>query len=172
MFNYCPNCALPTQNHRYSPYHCVSCKFAYFHNTAAAVAVIIHVENEILMTIRAKEPGLGLLDLPGGFVDANESLEEALIRELQEELNIRIKPSNLSYLCSAANTYPYKNIENNTCDAVFVLTLLEKPDILIDKSEVQQVKWLELAHINLEQVAFLSMRKAIKRFAQEKVAAI
>ncbi len=56
------------------------CQFTYFHNPAAAVMVAITVKDELLIAIRGREPGLGGWDLPGGFVDPDESLEQAAIR--------------------------------------------------------------------------------------------
>ena len=55
-----------------------------------------------------------MLDLPGGFVDENERLEEALQREVKEELGISI--DNWKYLTSQANRYLYKGIAYPTCD--------------------------------------------------------
>ncbi len=43
---------------------------------------------KILMVKRGNHPYLGYWALPGGFVDINESLEEAALRELKEETNI------------------------------------------------------------------------------------
>jgi 8-oxo-dGTP diphosphatase len=44
---------------------------------------------EVLLIQRAKEPFQDLWALPGGFVDENESLEQAAARELLEETKLR-----------------------------------------------------------------------------------
>jgi ADP-ribose pyrophosphatase YjhB (NUDIX family) len=45
---------------------------------------------------RAHEPSRGLWALPAGFVEAKETLEEAVARELREEVGIECAPSDLS----------------------------------------------------------------------------
>src|ERR1039457_2303418 len=67
---------------------CTACGFVLFLNMAAAVAVIMECRGKILFGIRKHEPARGMLDLPGGFVDPGETAEEAVRREVKEELNI------------------------------------------------------------------------------------
>ena len=55
------------------------------------VAAIIKKNNQFLIVQRNMNKHLGLKwEFPGGKVHSNETLEEALIREIQEELNITI----------------------------------------------------------------------------------
>ena len=56
------------------------------------VAAIIKKNNQYLIVQRNKDKHLGLKwEFPGGKVNANEEFEEALKREIKEELNISIK---------------------------------------------------------------------------------
>jgi ADP-ribose pyrophosphatase YjhB (NUDIX family) len=74
-------------------FHCPDCGFVYYHNTAAAAGCIISVPEigggdaftaeRIMFLVRGKEPALGKLDLPGGFVNPGEGILEGLCRELQ-----------------------------------------------------------------------------------------
>ena len=55
------------------------------------VAAIIKKDNQYLITQRNKNKHMGLRwEFPGGKVNENENFEEALKREIKEELNIRI----------------------------------------------------------------------------------
>ena len=44
----------------------------------------------VLMLRRAHEPRRGYLDLPGGFIEANENIERAARRELREETGLTV----------------------------------------------------------------------------------
>lgn len=53
-------------------------------------AVLIGNRNSVLLIERGREPYKGKWALPGGFIELNESLEEACRRELEEETGVRI----------------------------------------------------------------------------------
>ena len=53
---------------------------------------------ELLVCRRAKEPAKGTLDLPGGFIDMNETGEEGVSREVWEETGLKVEKSDLSVL--------------------------------------------------------------------------
>lgn len=167
MFKHCPECKHSTisfvNNHYLS---CGECGFLYYHNAAAAVAAIIQYKDEILLTVRAKEPGLGQLDLPGGFVDHNESLEQALAREISEELSLDIPPKVFKYFTSEPNTYHYQNIKYNTIDSIFTLLLDHKPSIVCEPSEIVKVVWVKQCDIDYNQLAFTSAQKALLKYTR------
>ena len=55
------------------------------------VAAIIEKNNQYLIVQRNRNKHLGLKwEFPGGKVNINETFEEALVREIKEELNIKI----------------------------------------------------------------------------------
>lgn len=164
---HCPLCAKQSFERLDSKeYECQNCGFNYFHNVAAAVCAIIRCEDEILFTYRAKDPGQGKLDLPGGFVDPNESLEQALHRELSEELGLA--QCSLSYFCSYPNTYHYKNVDYFTTDICFVVTLLNKPLLTKDDDEILDVKWISLNDIKLDDLAFLSCQSMLRGYLSQE----
>ena len=55
-----------------------------------ADAVVTQYDGKVLLVTRGKNPGMNKLALPGGFLDKNERLEIAAIRELIEETKINI----------------------------------------------------------------------------------
>lgn len=156
---FCPKCGNRSFTQKsYKEYQCESnaCKFIIFKNVAAAVGIIIVGNEKIVMAVRAEDPGKNLLDLPGGFVDKDENFEEAAKREVKEELNIELE--NLAYLCSAPNTYIYKNIEYLTLDYIFVSHLDSIAEIKIDKKEIKAYKLVRLEDLNPVDIAFSSIR--------------
>ena len=52
-------------------------------------AVVIHSGHALLIR-RGAEPGKGLWAFPGGFIEPNETLEAAMLRELQEETQLDV----------------------------------------------------------------------------------
>lgn len=158
---YCPSCGQPT----FSPqseksFQCSQCDFTFFQNTASAVLAIIRCQDEILVATRAREPGKGMWDFPGGFVDHDESLEQALHRELQEELNFQPAPNKANYFGSYPNTYVYKNVEYKTCDAFFAVELAHKPELTAG-DDVADVAWVKITELAPDKFAFASARKAL-----------
>lgn len=138
---------------------CRACDYVLFHNVAGAVAVVIKHENEILFTRRNQEPKKGKLDLAGGFVDPKESAEETCVRELFEEMKIKVDLSNLKYLASLPNTYEYKNILYNTLDLFYEYEVPEKFTIELEISEISETVWLQKGDIQVEEIAFESQQK-------------
>jgi ADP-ribose pyrophosphatase YjhB (NUDIX family) len=57
-----------------------------------AVSAAIIRDGRILVARRARGPALGVWTLPGGVVEAGETLTEALVREVTEETGIAIEP--------------------------------------------------------------------------------
>ncbi len=152
-FKFCPMCAgknITNINNR--KWECSDCGFVLYNNSAAAVGlIIVNSFGQILMEIRTKEPKKGLLDLPGGFVEHDETTEQACVRECREELGIDI--TNLEYLCCFPNTYEYKNIQYKTCDAFFVAKIADDTQFNLQTDEVSDVKWCLLKnHQDLEKL--------------------
>ena len=108
-FNYCPSCgAKDVFFDGVKEVSCNDCSLTFFQNIATAVAVIMEYDEKILFTKRAEEPSIGMLDLPGGFVDPKESAEDAIRREIKEELKIKL--GTLEYFSSFPNIYKYKDV--------------------------------------------------------------
>jgi 8-oxo-dGTP diphosphatase len=67
---------------------------------------LIDTEGRVLLAQRPQGKSLaGLWEFPGGKVEANETPEAALIRELAEELGIETKSSCLAPLTFASHSY-------------------------------------------------------------------
>ena len=97
---------------------CDNCGFTYYANPCSATAAfIINEDGEMLVVRRGKEPAKGTLDLPGGFADMDETLEEAMRREIREETGIEVE--SMEYQFSIPNIYRYSGIDIHTLDAFY-----------------------------------------------------
>ena len=162
---FCPKCGKPSlQWDGEKKWSCSNCDYVLYHNVAGAVAVVIKHEDEILFTRRNQEPKKGKLDLAGGFVDPNESAEETCVRELFEEMKIKVDLSQLRYLASLPNTYEYKNILYNTIDLFYEYEVAEKLELQLELSEISETIWLKKNEVNIEDIAFDSQKIFFKNY--------
>jgi ADP-ribose pyrophosphatase YjhB (NUDIX family) len=60
-----------------------------------AVSAAIIRDGHVLIVRRARPPAYGVFTLPGGVVEAGETLSEAVVREVQEETALVIEPVEL-----------------------------------------------------------------------------
>jgi len=142
-------------------FFCPDCLFTYFHNPAAAVAGIIFIEQELLLIKRAQDPGKGKFHLPGGFVDPGESAEQALQRELYEELGVKVVTC--EYIMSFPNTYVYKGISYSTCDLFYEIKIQSFPGKW-DKNEIAEVVLVPPVTIHTLEFAFISVKNALTSY--------
>ena len=61
-----------------------------------AVSATIYREGRVLLARRAHAPGRDLFSLPGGVVEAGETLAEAVAREVLEETGLTVQPVELA----------------------------------------------------------------------------
>jgi ADP-ribose pyrophosphatase YjhB (NUDIX family) len=54
-------------------------------------AVVLDDDNRVLLVRRGQPPGLGKWSLPGGLLDLGERLEDAVVREVEEECGLRVR---------------------------------------------------------------------------------
>ena len=88
---FCSNCGIKNVygfiegNNRY---HCKGCDTIHYENPKPTATIICFRDNELLLAKRAFNPAKGEWGLPGGFMELNETLNEAAARELKEETNL------------------------------------------------------------------------------------
>ncbi len=167
-FKFCPNCGHPDVHFDHQRLHCPSCDLVYYQNVATATAVLLTRGDEILFTIRNKEPQMGKLDLPGGFTDPDETAEQTCQRELNEELGITIPIENFTYFTSQPNDYLYKDIPYKTCDLAFIATFPEGEEIVLEEEEIQGIQWIKCQDVSLDEIGFHSLRKVVEMYLKLK----
>lgn len=160
-FIYCPKCSSGNLvNRDNKSISCKDCDYIFYQNNASAVAVVIRHENKIVLVKRARNPKKGMLDFPGGFVDPLESLEDAVHREIFEELGIELE--NVEYLDSAPNVYEYRGVTYLTTDCFFTC---RAKDISKMKpaDDVSDYILIDPKDIAIDQLAFESAIKIVTK---------
>jgi ADP-ribose pyrophosphatase len=102
--------------------------------------------------------------MPGGFVDPNESAEDAVRREIREEVGIEV--GELTFLMTAPNTYTYHGIVLPVLDIFYSAKIQEGQEIAQDTSEVSSWMWTDISTEILERMAFHSNRLAMEFYLQ------
>lgn len=164
-FRYCPVCGsshFETETEKSKK--CSNCGFEYFMNPSAAVAVFIRdAQGRLLVERRKHEPGRGTLDLPGGFCDAGETVEQGLAREVLEETGLTV--TSVRYLFSEPNIYRYSDMDVHTLDMFFECEV-EDTAALVAGDDAAECMWLAPDDIHTEQFGLRSVRQGLYNYFQ------
>ena len=156
-FTYCPRCgAAALKVVGLKMLRCAACGFELYLNPAAAVAgVIVDEQGRMVVLVRGKEPGKGKWDLPGGFVDPGETVEDALRREVREEIGLEVTA--MRYLGSWPNVYEYMGVRYRTLDMGFACEAAQASQGKPMETEIAEVQFLQPHEIDPGRFAFRSV---------------
>lgn len=102
---YCTQCGaevtqmIPDNDNR-QRFVCTDCNFIHYENPKVVAGVIPVFDQKIVLCKRAIEPRYGLWTLPAGFMENDETLEQAAVRESVEEANLALDNLQLYTLIS------------------------------------------------------------------------
>lgn len=163
VLRFCPKCGSPQFDIAGErSLKCRSCEFHFYINASAAVAALITDGNGKLMLVtRGVEPDYGKLDLPGGFVDHYESAEDALKRELFEELGMKVK--SLKYISSAPNEYIFSGFGVFTIDLAFEV-IPESVEHLKPMDDILEYRFYAENEFNYDDIPAPSIRQFVINF--------
>ena len=109
--------------------------------------VLFKVENQILLIKRKNDPFKDCWALPGGFVDENEDLEAAALRELEEETTIKLEK--LSQL--GAYGKPFRDPRSHVVSVAY-FTNVDKNTVAKAADDAKEAQWFAIT--NLPELAF------------------
>lgn len=169
LFQFCPRCGKPRDaSSPPQPFQCGACGLHYYFNSCPAVAaILLGSDDRALFIRRAKEPAKGKLAVPGGFIDVGETAEDALRREIKEEVNLEVGP--LEFLCSAPNEYLYRGVNYPVLDLAFVCRAISVEGIAA-LDGVESFCWLKPAEVDPAEIAFPSIRAALRAYNERGTA--
>lgn len=97
-YRYCPICKSTLSTRKIDGQTrsvCAACTWVDYANPVPSVAAFVHNAGRILLVKRGVAPGKNKWALPSGFIEQHEIPEEAVVRELREETNLRGTTSHL-----------------------------------------------------------------------------
>lgn len=166
IFTHCPHCGAAATTRKGGNVVCGECQFSLYCNPACAVgALMVDPAGNLLFLKRAKNPSKGLLGMPGGFIDAGETAEGALIREIREEIGVEV--AELKYLVSYPNVYDYQRVRYNVLDFFFVAYLEDFAAAQGDPGEVEEIVVVNPRELDPAQIAFPSMKNAVRYYLEQ-----
>jgi NADH pyrophosphatase NudC (nudix superfamily) len=105
-----------------------------------------------------------MLDLPGGFVEPMETAEEAVVREIREELNLNV--TKMTYLVSFPNLYPYSNLVVPTVDLGFVCEV-DSFSAMKPADDVASIEFIHPDNLDMDAFCAESMRQIIRFYLKK-----
>jgi len=70
---------------------CPACGFVLYRNPVPGAGVLVEMEGGIVLVRRGQPPFVGWWALPAGYIEADESVEQAAVRECKEETGLDIE---------------------------------------------------------------------------------
>lgn len=164
MYTYlfCPTCGKSLEKRPQDPHHrdyCPHCGFVHYINPLPAVIAIVENEKQFLLVQRGKPPAHGEWTFPSGFMEADESPEEACLRELQEETGVTGKIRGL------IGVYHEKSaLYGDVINLAYAVHPLPESSLNAgdDATDVRYVPLENLGHL-----AFDSFRRAFQDYQQQ-----
>jgi ADP-ribose pyrophosphatase YjhB (NUDIX family) len=136
----------------------------YFAPQVAAVALLTHGADEVLLVQRGEDPGKGLWGLPGGFVELGETAEGALVREVLEETGYASRVGPILGVWSYFN-----HIKRIAGVALIYETVVLSGDLRL-ASDAVAAEWSSAAQALDFPLAFESHRQALQTWQAQLVA--
>jgi ADP-ribose pyrophosphatase YjhB (NUDIX family) len=144
---------------------CDRCDWRWYANPKPAAGTVIERLNaagepEVLLLRRAVQPGLGAWDLPAGYLEPDESVEEAACRETAEEAGFEVQLVELIGI--------YTSRPGNAVSAVFLARPVEAGASVDPDDESSDHAWVARADVPswLPRMAFRSMAIALADWAE------
>ena len=132
---FCGKCGSPMENRETELAKiCRACSFVSFPRLSPAVIMSIVRKDHILLA-RSPHFSPGMYSTLAGFVEPGETLEEAVKREVREEVSIRI--GNISYVASQPWPFPHSIMIGFSADYV-------DGEIEIDAHEIEDAQWFSV----------------------------
>lgn len=137
---------------------CEHCDLIHYQNPKLVVGCLPVWKEQVLLCKRAIEPSYGLWTLPAGFMENQESLEQAALRESHEEANANLEIENIYSIISL----PHIN-------QIYVLYRAKLLDLdFYAGSESLDVQLFTEDEIPWDSLAFQTIKTTLERYFEDR----
>ncbi|MGA8572892.1 MAG: NUDIX hydrolase [Desulfobaccales bacterium] len=162
-YKFCPQCGGPLERRiikSAGPERlvCHVCQYVLYVDPKVAVIAVVPKDGGVVMTRRAVNPGYGLWVLPGGFMDVGELLEEAVVREVEEEAKLKVRVDRL------LGVYSYK--DSDTVVVAYLTEYLEGQ--MAPGEEVLDIGVFADSEIPWDQIPFRATKSTLDEYFRLK----
>lgn len=164
-FQYCPKCKAKLSKNQKRLLTCAKCDFLFYINVAPATALILeNNKGEVVLAKRKFPPKMDYWDVPGGFIEFNESIEDGAFREAKEELGVAL--NQLKYFGSYYGPYYYHGFIYQT----LIIVLIGKigRQTLRPGDDVKAVRFFPLNKLPYDKIAFDGVKRALHDYQKLK----
>jgi len=120
--------------------------------TFLTVDAVVVQSGHVLLVERKARPGKGLYALPGGFLDADETMFEGCLRELREETRLKVPAPVLKGSLRDQQMFddPYRSARGRTVTQAFYFELEPRQELpkVRGGDDAKQAFWLPLADLD------------------------
>ncbi|MCT4624455.1 MAG: NUDIX hydrolase [Schleiferiaceae bacterium] len=137
---------------------CQNCETVHYINPNMVVGCIVENKGQILLAKRGIEPRKGFWNLPCGFLEMNENVEDGAIREVYEETGLKVSISRLHTLYNVVHSGQVYLIFLAKASNRDFTTNIESTEIGFFSEE--QIPW--------DEIAFSANTFALKKYFENK----
>lgn len=132
---FCGRCGTPTEPHESERARvCPRCHTAHYPRITPAVITLVHRPGEILLA-RNRRNRSGIFALVAGFVEPGETLEQAVIREVREEVGLEV--GEIGYAGSQPWPFPSQLM-------LGFHARYRSGEIVLEEAEIEEARWFQL----------------------------
>jgi len=156
---YCGQCGAPTGDHlRDRAKECAECGLISYPRISPAIIVLVRKDDRLLLARAHRHPP-GFYSVLAGFVEPGETLEEAVAREIHEEVSIEVK--DITYFGSQPWPFPNSLMVAFICDYA-------GGEIVLEEEELEDAGWFTTSELPPIPPKISISRSLIDWFAAEQ----
>lgn len=161
--NFCSHCGhkisfgtIPNDNR--PRFHCTNCDTIHYQNPKIIAGCLVIYNDKVLLCRRAIEPRIGLWNLPGGYLENGETVEQGAMREVWEEALAKVTITSLHLVFSIPQV-----------NQVYMhfLAVLNEPIFGVGEESLE-VELFSEEDIPWNEIAFSSSTKALKYYFEDR----